>query len=249
MNLSQQQEAEILRLHGRSMSQNNIARELKIPKPYVSAIIKLSQRGINGADTQTQIFTGLPVTQKAQVVQGTGNGSAEMYYTKKSLQDAEARIFELKQELAQKVLEYETLRKDHNLLLVDHNSQQARHNVELEKRDMIIDKSKNGGLNGFADKVLNHDKIIDGLFALAAAKLGGAPGAPQEIAGAAHPQIADPEVQKWLSDLTLGLNHFEKESLKKLHELFSIFLNPALKATLDETHSQVTEFVKSHSPQ
>ncbi len=248
MNLSTEQEEDILKLHGRGLSQNAISRDLKIPKPYVSAIIKLSQRGINGAEQAEQITgSGLPVSQRPVVL--PAGGSEALYYTKRSLQDAEGRISELKQELTQKIFELETLRKEHSLLQIDHNSQQAKHNVELEKRDMIIDKSKNGGLNGFADKVLNHDKIIDGLFALATAKLAGAPAVAHETQGSDHPQISDPQVSSMLSDLIQGLNHFEKEKLRKLHELFSIFLNPSLSEALDQTHTQVTEFVKTLNPQ
>lgn len=260
MNLSEEQKSRILELDDLGLSQNAISKELNISKPYVNAVIK-KHRNISGLNGFQQIPVNTPVNLPVNLPvnrhEFTGNNSnAESYYLKKQITDLEARLKEYKDELANEKLEHNALRKKNLLLEVDFNSQEQKHRLELERKDQAISQSGKSALNGLIDPVIGpftkNDKFMEsfgtGIAKMIEAKLlgGGMPNPATNLA-AAHPQAADPEVQKWLTEIPQALNAFEKANLFKLYELIGLFLAPNFPDMLSNVHNQVINHIKNQT--
>ena len=250
MNLTENEKKSILELHGQGLSQNAISRELTIPKPYVNAVIRSNSKlhGITG---------NLPVNLPKPIPTFTDN-SSENYYLKKQITDLEDRIKELKQDLNTTKTNFEVLQKKHVLLEVDHATIENRHKLELERKDIQIAASGKSALNGIVDPILTpftkNDKFMEalgnGIAKFATDKImGGGNAEQQNLPNNSHPQIADPEVAKFMAEIPAALAAFDKPKLAKLYELIGLFLAPQFPDLLDNVHLQVTNHLQAANNQ
>jgi transcriptional regulator with XRE-family HTH domain len=262
MKVTQEQIENIKQLREEGISQNAIAKSIGVNKAYVNRVCqKLVQDEvdkifeINGLGFAENLPVTKPVTETVKPRLMDGNSSSEVYYLKKQIQDLEDRLRELKQEHASERMNHEALKKEHLLLQVDHRSIEERHKLELERKDNLIQNSGKSSLNGIIDPIIGpfakNEKFMEafgtGLVKVIEAKFMG--GSQPALAGNAHPEASDPEVQKMLAELPQAFNLMPKANLTRLYEMVSIWLHPNFPGLLEKTHAELTAFVSKKSEQ
>lgn len=263
MNVSEENKREVIRLAALKLSQNAIALELGINKAYVNAILKQHKDQLGGIQPiQIGMDLGVkPVNNHFEQpvkpeMSYSNQATAELFFTKKYLEDLEDRFREFKSEYSKKVAEFDKLTKLYNELLIDHNTIERKHQLELEKRDAEVLRNTKSGLAGITDKVLKPlDKILENekaveIFVQAASNkiFGVSQGTGTSNAPAVnHPEIEDPQVRHELSELIQCLGAFPKDRLHTLYELMGIFLSKP--GVMEQAHQQIISFLNNPTTQ
>lgn len=249
MTVTKEKANEIVALHIADKSQNEIVAITGMNKVYVNNVINayLAFKDIQGNTPGNLSGIALqPIRQEVPV----NDTSAANYYNTKRIGDLEEQLAEIKRNNNTLQNEYDTLRKQHNELLINHRTIEQRH--ELEKNAIIQQNqlTQTKGLSGFLDKTLNNEKVIDRLLMFADYKLMGGGGQPNQAAAAqpVHPLINDATV---VNDITVGtmireildvFSSYKAEDIADLYRLVGSFcMKPGL---LQKVSQETTAYVQ-----
>jgi hypothetical protein len=241
MNISKEQQEEILRLRAAGFSYDKIMAKTGVSKPFVYAVCNPAVdndalNGIEPAPVAAYVHKTAPQDWRH-------SGTAELEYKDRRIKDLEQTVSELKSTLNKKDTDLATLEKEHSLLLIDHKSVEQKHQYQMDNLINQHQYKQTTGLSGFADKVFSNDKVIETLMLGIAAKLGAAPAAPaQQTLPDLHPLINDPHVGTLIKEIYEVFKTYNANDIEPLHTLFGAFL--AMPGLLKKTSDSAVAFIE-----